>query len=156
MGHKSVLIDTNLLVLLMIGYRNPDYVRFHKRTASIFDVGDFTLLNDFLIRYQSLWVTAHCLAESSNLLRQTDKYRRREIMTVFSQFVARLRESHLSIHKLGRDAIISFGVSDAGMVQKARRVDTVLTVDVNLYVHINKQSQNAINFRHLSQGIAGL
>lgn len=68
---RSALIDTNLFVLLVVGSVNKKYISTHKRTNN-FVAEDYDLLMANLDGYQELWITSHCLAEVSNLLKQTD------------------------------------------------------------------------------------
>ena len=68
---KSALIDTNLLLLLVVGMTNKSYIKIHKRTKT-FTVEDYEQLLSDLDHFKPVWVTSHCLAEVSNLLKQID------------------------------------------------------------------------------------
>jgi hypothetical protein len=67
---RSVLLDTNLLVLLIVGSTSEAHVAKHKRTRS-YDVQSFRLLRDTLRwNFTALVTTPHVLAETSALVRQ--------------------------------------------------------------------------------------
>ena len=65
---KSLLIDTNLLVVLVVGLTDQNQIGKHKRTQA-YTQEDFLVLYSTLESYQELWITAQAVAECSNLLR---------------------------------------------------------------------------------------
>lgn len=146
---RSVLIDTNLLVLLVVGYYKKNLIGQHKRTKE-FVPEDFDLLRRFLSGYDILWVTSHCLAEASNLLKQTHTVQAKELLNCMSAIISRTKESHMSKEVLfGDDRAIRLGVADTGIFLKSRRVDCVLTTDFNLYREISISGRRVVNFNHL-------
>ncbi len=106
---RSVLLDTNLLLLLVVGLFNRDLIARHKRTNS-FVPEDFDLLMEFIDGYDVLWVTSHCLAEVSNLLRQTTETHADGLMACFTDVVARSRESRIPKEVIfGNPLVIKIG-----------------------------------------------
>ena len=145
---RSVLLDTNLLVLLVVGMCNRDYISTHKRTKD-FIVEDFELLLKSINPFKELWVTSHCLAEVSNLLRQTHDEQARELMEFFSKFSDNIKESHIKKELIfDKELSIRLGVADTGIFIKSKRT-TVFTVDLDLYLEILNAGHNVINFNHL-------
>ena len=67
---KRIILDTNLLLLLVVGLTDPALIGKHKRTRS-FEVTDYDLLVNVLSGYNEIVVTPHILTETSNLLSQT-------------------------------------------------------------------------------------
>lgn len=65
----SVLIDTNLLVLLVVGLTSERSIATHKRTQA-YDIESFALLKRVIGAFPTTIVTAHILTETSNLIRQ--------------------------------------------------------------------------------------
>jgi len=146
---NSVLIDTNLLVLLIVGLYNKDLISVHKRTKE-FIPKDFDLLVKCIKGYKILWVTSHCLAEASNLIRQTNKKQAKELMACFSNYVTKAKESHISKEIIFKNGILTkLGVSDTGLIIKSKRVGCVFTVDLELYLEILKRGYKVVNFNHL-------
>ncbi|MCL0075050.1 hypothetical protein M1N53_02720 [Thermodesulfovibrionales bacterium] len=146
---RSVLLDTNLLLLLIVGLYNKDLIGKHKRTKT-FDVKDFDLLVEHIDGYGILWVTSHCLAEVSNLLKQTHDYQAKELMACFSTFIAKAKESHITKKVIfANNVSIRLGAADTGIVIKSKRVSCVFTTDLALYTEISKKGNKVVNFNHL-------
>ncbi len=146
---RSVLLDTNLLLLLIVGIYNKDLIGKHKRTKS-FVAGDFDLLVNAIDGYEILWVTSHCLAEVSNLLKQTHSVQAKELLDCFTTFVARAKESHIPKEIIfSNNYVVRLGVADTGIILKSKRVSCVFTVDFDLYTEISKMGNRVVNFNHL-------
>jgi hypothetical protein len=62
---KSILVDTNLLLLLFLGTVNPARISKFKRTQQFSDQ-DFYLLVSFLSGFDKVVTTPHILKEVSN------------------------------------------------------------------------------------------
>jgi hypothetical protein len=74
MAQPGLLIDTNLLVLFVVGSVNPNRIETFKRTSK-YSPRDYDLLVRVMERWGSLYTVAHVLAEVSNL---TDRTRHAE------------------------------------------------------------------------------
>lgn len=134
----SALIDTNLALLLVVGTTNKAYISTHKRTKE-FTEEDYDQLLFQLEGFESLWITSHCLAEVSNLLKQTDEKKARELLSTLSSVGGKCRESHISKSDIFHSDLYNrLGVADTGFVQKSKRVDCSFTVDFDLYRAISK------------------
>lgn len=92
---KSVLLDTNLLVVLVVGLLDPSIIGIHKRTKS-YTRDDFVSLQNELNKYQELWITSQSVAEASNLLRQTHEEQAKKLLTILSELVSDCKESNMS------------------------------------------------------------
>jgi hypothetical protein len=146
---RSVLLDTNLLLLLVVGLYDRDFISKHKRTTS-FLPEDFDLLVECIDRYEVLWVTSHCLAEASNLLRQTTEVHAEGLMECFSSLVADARESRIPKEVIFKNRVFPrMGVADTGLAVKSKRVSCVFTVDFDLYREIANRGHAVVNFNHL-------
>lgn len=146
---NSVLIDTNLLVLLIVGATDRNLIDKHRRTKE-FMSRDYDELCGLLDEFNEFWITSHCLAETSNLLKQTNVRSVRPLLQTLAGFCSRVRESHLSKDQvLADDSFLRLGVADTGFVQKSRRVNWSITVDVQLYETISRLGRKVINFNHV-------
>lgn len=144
----SVLIDTNLLVLLIVGTADRKLIAKHRRTRE-FTEKDYDELCALLEGYGEMWVTVHCLAETSNLLKQTHNRAVPGLLRHLAAFCSETRESYLPKDRLVTDErFLRLGVADTGFVQKAKRVDCSITVDLNLYLAISRLGRNVVNFTH--------
>ena len=146
---RSALIDTNLLLLLIVGLNDKKLISKHKRTKN-FIPEDFDLLSEVLSGYEELWVTSHCFAEVSNLIKQTNEKQAKELMAYLSIFATKTKESHIPKEIIFENKMLPrLGVADTGILVKAKRVNCVITVDLNLYIEILKKGYKVINFNHL-------
>lgn len=146
---RSVLLDTNLLVLLVVGVYDKALIKEHKRTKN-FVPEDFDLLERELSGFEAIWITSHCLAEASNLLKQTDGSRVYGLLSCLAQIAGSAKESHIPKGAVfGNNNVFRLGVADTGIVIKSKRVSCVLTVDFDLYAQISTAGRKVINFNHL-------
>ncbi|MGB5685752.1 MAG: hypothetical protein WBM35_08070 [Candidatus Electrothrix sp.] len=146
---SSVLLDTNLLLLLVVGLYDENLIENHKRTSN-FTKEDFALLKKSIAHCRVIWVTSHCLAEVSNLLKQNRANRNNKLMAFLNESVSQFKESHIEKTIVFKQECFSrLGVADSAITVKAKRVDYVLTVDFDLYSEILRLGYNAINFNHL-------
>ena len=78
---SRVLLDTNLLVLLVVGLESRRFIAQHKRLTA-YSSEDFDLLIDLLGRFGPAgWATTpSVLAEASNLICYTREIRRHKLM----------------------------------------------------------------------------
>lgn len=153
---RSVLLDTNLMLLLVVGRYNKAFIVRHKRTKA-FCVDDYDLLIEVISKFDTLWITSHCMAEVSNLLRQTDIQRAKDLMFLFAKLSEAARESHIAKNIVFADNnYLDLGVADAGIVAKSKSVTCVLTEDLDLYLAISKTGRLVINFNHLRQERLGI
>ena len=77
MPAPGIFIDTNLLLLLVVGSADKDIIAKHKRLRG-YTAEDYDTLLGLLDRFRQILVTPHTLAETSNLLAQhTDPERAR-------------------------------------------------------------------------------
>jgi hypothetical protein len=146
---KSVLIDTNIFLLLVVGLFDSKLISKHKRTM-IFNECAFKVLLDYLEKYQTFEVTSYSLAEVSNLLEFSGK--NGELINFFINFIEqeRIKISHIPKDNLlnEKKALSKLGVTDCSILIKSKRVD-VLTKDLDLYLAILKRGWRVENFTHL-------
>jgi rRNA-processing protein FCF1 len=146
----GLLVDTNLLVLFIVGRVNRNRIDNFKRTSK-YSKEDF----DLLLRVISglgkpLYTVAHVLAEVSNLtvLQGPERLRARQIL---KETVAVLQEPEIaSVRATGAKEYPALGLVDAAIAIVARENDcAVLTDDLDLYVALINQGIPAFNFTHL-------
>ncbi len=148
---SSVLVDTNLLVLLIVGTADRKLIAKHRRTRE-FTERDYDELCARLEGFDELWVTVHCLAETSNLLKQTNNRAVPGLLRYLAAFCSGTRESYLPKDRLvADDLFVRLGVADTGFVQKSKRVDCSITVDLDLYLAVSGLGRNVVNFNHVRE-----
>jgi len=150
---QKLLIDTNVLVLLIVGYTNPAEIYNHRRLRQYNDEC-WKALSEFVDNYQELWVTSHVVAETSNLLKSNNPTLTKQCRLKFSKFLCQenVRESQLSAKLIitgFQNTVIRLGVPDSALIQKSKRVDNLITDDFDLYAAVVKNGFAATKFEHL-------
>ncbi|AQG78174.1 hypothetical protein AWR27_01710 [Spirosoma montaniterrae] len=65
---RGLIIDTNLIVLLVVGSVDPKRISSHKRLSK-YTNDDFSILKSFVQRFRHpLYTTPNILTEASNLI----------------------------------------------------------------------------------------
>lgn len=146
----QVLIDANLLVLLVVGLKDPALIGNHKRTST-FLAEDFDLLKNTLDVYEAVIVTPNIVTECSNLLRYTSAPLAEELMAILGQVVSSIGERYVASSEA---AVIPefrrLGLTDAAAIDIVGPASHLLTVDHDLYLAASYKSPgHAFNFNHL-------
>jgi predicted nucleic acid-binding protein len=146
---STLLLDTNLLVLFIVGSTNKAYIARHKRLKA-FTADDFNLLLDLVNQAEKVMLTPNTLTETSNLIRYIEEPAKTEILDKFSQLVQTNEEVYLK----SRDALkhLSYrplGLADAVLLNLSEGHNTLATTDLNLYLSAIADKKPAINFNHL-------
>ena len=148
---KGLLVDTNVLLLLLVGSIDPNIISRFKITANQGFTGtDYELLRTLIGNFQKVVTTPHILAEVSN---QADKFKSENHQRIFSRFISLidLLEEHFEPAKAlaGSDAFVRFGLTDTAISMVAAKRFLVLTVDLPLAGYLKKKGVDAINFNNL-------
>lgn len=131
---KAVVVDTQLLVLLIVGLADRAFIRRHKRLAPVYAEAHFEALRAMLASAPRLVCTAHVLTETSNLLRQIADPMRSEIMATFKQFIDLTDERHVPGARAAEDPFfVRLGLTDVAILSLDPKEVQVLTVDHDLY-----------------------
>lgn len=149
---KGVFIDTNLLVLLIIGLVNPERVRNFKRTQD-FTIDDFRLLHNLVTWFgPPLIATPHVLSQLSDLTDLKGK-ERGEVRNRFKKIVVdTIEEKYDPAKQLVRHPLFErFGLGDASVAAVCQRNVLVLTADLQLQIALDYSGLNALNFNHVRQ-----
>ena len=154
-GKAGLLVDTNLLVLFAVGSVNRRRIEVFKRTRQ-YTIGDFELLLRVLGNRSSLYTVAHVLAEVSNLtdLPGLERHLVREIL---KQTISLLTEAEIASARAADEPVYPrLGLVDAAIAAVAREHKcTVLTDDLDLYLALQRDQIEVINFTHMRERVWG-
>lgn len=146
---RGVFIDTNLLVLLLVGLVNPSRIPKFKRTQD-FSIEDFRVLSKLVEWFgRPLVATPHVLSQVSDL---TDLSGREAILVreLFRSIVDQIEEQHDNARRLVLHPLFErFGLGDASVAEVSARNIVVLTADVQLQIALGSMGLDAINFNHV-------
>lgn len=151
--NRGVLfVDTNLLVLLLVGSLDIEQVERFRRTRT-YTRGDYALLIAFVAEFTRLLTTPNVLTEVSNLVGQLTEPLRREALVALGILAKQFEEHfHTSRELVDEPEYPRLGLSDASIIRTVNRDVTVLTDDLDLYLQLSRAGVEAINFNHLRSG----
>jgi hypothetical protein len=134
----AVLLDSNLLILYVVGLASPDYIARHRRLTAYSRHGRraFGMLHDYVAWASALLVTPNVLTEVSNLLggRERDDDVTRDILKVFRWLIGRAEERNSpSIAAATRPEFSRLGLADAATLEVLTADAVLLTDDALLY-----------------------
>lgn len=153
---KSVALDTNLLVLLVVGTLDRRLIPRHKRTRK-FTPEDFDTLIDEIERYRRIVVTPNVVTETSNLLKQTNETTAHRLLERLRQLLSSLSERFVtSIEAAAAPSFARLGIADAATLHKPPAGSVLLTDDLPLYLEASRLGRTAVNFTHLQARNLGL
>ena len=154
----GAILDTNLLLLYVFSRFSPDMIGIGRLAAYDSDSAD--LLLQYLGRFERILITAHVLAETSNLARQMVKGRKWQAMceAVFPLFClpdqSVLKPVGVSTETIDPGKFSKLGLTDAALAQAAAE-HLLLTADLDLYCAVVSAGNDAVNFTHMREA-AGL
>jgi hypothetical protein len=132
---KAVVIDTNLLLLLLVGATSHEYISKHRRLYPIYNTRHFELIQRLLSSWPKVICTAHILTEASNLARQTADPMRSEIMATFKRFINLADERQVpGAEAAEQPSFFRLGLTDAAILSLDPAEVQVLTVDHDLHI----------------------
>ena len=145
---KGVLVDTNLLVLFLVGRVNRQRILNFKRTGD-FTIEDYDLLVRLVDWFGKLIATPHVLSQVSDLTDLTGD-ELTEIRELFKVLVENIEESYDPSRLLvGDPAFKRLGLTDAAIATVCCRGVLVLTADAKLHVALQERDIDALNFNHI-------
>jgi hypothetical protein len=145
---RQIIIDTNLLVLLVVGATQRNLINRHKRT-NIFTQEDFDLLLLLLEQYEEVVITPSILTEACNLLAQIGEPDRSRIMQVLGNLTSTYTEVYTPSSDVAKSIhFVRLGLTDCSILELPKELP-LITVDLDLYLAAAEAGYKANNFNHL-------
>lgn len=149
MSSRLLLLDTNLLILFVVGLTNRSYIAKHKRLQA-YDVEDFKIVSGLIEDSLGLLFVPNVLTEASNLLRQIKDPIRSEIGKIFGDIVGRVNEQYLpSVDVVVTPNFARLGLTDAVLIKLAESGGDLLSDDLDLYLAAHALGLNAVNYNQI-------
>ena len=146
---RDVLIDTNILLMYIVGTLDPRLIPMFKRTK-MFTVDDYTILCRFLHPFRSIVTAPNILTEVSNLAGQMAEPRRTQVFQIFSQAVKVIPEQYVqSTMAVENSVFVRLGLTDMVIAKIAEGAVLVLTDDFKLSQHLERSGLAVVNFNHV-------
>ncbi len=145
----TLVIDSSLLLLLVVGIASRDHIARFKRTCK-YTAADFDLLTRVIAPYGVILVTPNIVTEVSNFAGYLDGKLRTRCMQTLAALLQAWNEHYVSsAHLASSTPFLRLGLTDASIQELANEADTVLTDDLDLYVAVSTSGHTAINFNHV-------
>ena len=150
MQPTGYFVDSNLLVLLIVGSVGRDLIAKHRRLRRYDRESYDTLLENFISKITRLFVTPNILTETSNLLgydSQKQKFLERLQLVIKSKSI---QEITLASEDIAcRNEFKRFGLTDTVLLSVIKPETPLITDDFDLYREALKIHPDAvINFTH--------
>ena len=137
---KGVLIDTNLLLLYLVGSLDLNLIRNFKRTA-FFTEDDFELVSEFIKNFDQTITTPHILTEVSDFIDNREK-----LQAVLKIYIETTKEIFIDSIKLSKkDTFLKFGLADTSVTYSAETNYLIYTDDRPLYGFLIHSGIEAVN-----------
>jgi hypothetical protein len=151
---KSVLLDSNLLLVLLSGLLGPHLFKRFKRISD-YTINDYELLVRLLGHFTVLLTTPHVLTEVSNLANSLNETYKRDWCMNLATLIASeqeavgIREKWIPATELARmPEFVAFGITDAALTRLSSEA-LVITEDYRLSGMLNGQGTHVLNFGDL-------
>jgi hypothetical protein len=146
-----LIIDTNLLVLFIVGITNRNLITKHRRLKA-FSLDDFDLLCQLIESSLQILVTPNTLTETSNLLGYIDEPARSQLFETFRKLIQKTSEVYVDSRIASNtEEFHRLGLTDSGLLEITGKSRTILTTDLDLYISALSRGLLAINFNHLRE-----
>lgn len=149
---RGVLVDSNLLLVLCVGYIDRNFVPRFKRTSG-YTATDYDLLCAFLSRFKKILTTPNIMTEVNNLGSRhlTGKYKAK-FQEIFGHMANVLEEQYLESRAAVKVPIFQdCGLADSvafSVVQNGNGC-LLLTDDLQLATRAKKSGAAALNFNNV-------
>jgi len=144
----GIIVDTNLLLLLIVGMVDPSRIEEFKRTRK-FTAIDFDTVASIVSLYSKIITTPHILSEVSDLLESIGRDKQLFFENFADSISNGMIENHIEIDSLiAQDEFFLLGVADTGIFELAKQKYLVLTDDLPLTLILESNKLFVINFTH--------
>lgn len=128
MSKQKLIIDTNLLLLLVIGaVEEGRHIRNSDRLGK-FEIADYDSILNFISEYDTICITPYIATEVSNLIDLND-YARDYAFIVARELFSTFEEIKTSIiDDISSGFFEGFGITDSSLISLAKKYD-ILTDD---------------------------
>jgi rRNA-processing protein FCF1 len=141
---KGLLVDTNILLLYIVGTIDIDLIGNFGRTSE-FTENDFYLVSKFVDYFDIKITTPHILTEVSNLLGN-----RKELQFALSKYIGLTEERFLDSKQIAETkTFLQFGLADAAISETAKNSYLVVTNDNPLVGYLINQKIDVVSLNHI-------
>jgi hypothetical protein len=148
---RGILVDTNILLLLLVGLFDRKQISRFKRTSQ-FTEADYDLLVALLANFQRIVTSPNILTEVSNLSGQFKDPSSAAYFGHFAASIAEFDERYIVSGTASQMPQFSqLGLTDCGILHLAKDRYVVLTDDTLLYLFSQDAGIDVINFNYIRE-----
>ena len=149
---KGIIIDTNLLILLLVGIYDINFINKFKVAQKYFKE-DYNILYNFIHNFNTIFITPHILTELSNLSMKMNDNEFKKYITYFIEILKESKEINIEKNNiLSHKSITKLGVTDIGiMIASENNGYLFITDDFPLANISESKGLPVINFNHLRE-----
>lgn len=130
---RGIIIDTNLMLVYIVGMCNPNYVGHFRRTEG-YCKEDYDYISSVLSHFSKVIVTPHILAELSNLspkIRDNKQDKKlAAYFDVFRQVLERTDEEYINKDDILSSTLLpKLGITDLTIVEAAEKYKCLVFTD---------------------------
>jgi rRNA-processing protein FCF1 len=127
-----ILIDTNALIILILGLIDRRLIDTHKRT-SIYEEQDYYDLLSVIVEIENLIVLPNVWTEVDNLLNGFNGEQKHQYITKITETIKSTSEQFMSsLIGVNSDSFFDLGLTDSLLLNLAKKCDLLITSDSNL------------------------
>lgn len=146
---KGIFVDTNLLLLYIVGAVERRLIKDFKRTQQ-FTTEDFELVSRFIDKFEVMSTTPHILTEVSNFLGKMKGDNKIKCLAALAETINLMNEDFKPGKSLAKTKpFLKFGLADSAIADSAYGKYLVFTEDLPLYQYLSSTGVDVINFNHL-------
>jgi hypothetical protein len=151
----AVAVDTNLMLLLIVGRTRRDFISKHKRLKA-YTESDFDLVARLVGDVDVVLTTPNVLTEVNNLLVQgVLEPLRSQLLAMFSLLVTATAEKyHPSCSSIGDDSFVALGLTDATWLCVLDADSVLITDDRDLTWHAQARGISVLNIDALRANLS--
>jgi len=150
--YKGVLVDTNLLLLLLVGLFDEKQIDTYKRINK-YSTEDFNKLI-FILKYfpHKFLTTPNILTEVCNLSENFNSSNHNLFFKFLEDNINTWHEhieKSLDLIKTNQEGFYKFGITDTSIIDLAKQNTLIITDDLKLYHFLATKNLDVINYNHL-------
>ena len=148
-ARSGVLVDSNLLLLFLVGCCDVELIERFKRTDA-FDADDFEILSAFLGKFRRIITTPGLLSEVNSLAGTMKGEHRQTFLEIFKRQIWVLDERHIESKTACQHTYFAkCGLTDSAILTIAKDNLLVLTNDFQLAGLLAAKEIDCLNFANI-------
>jgi len=151
---NSVVIDTNVFILLIIGMINPKKIPDNKRT-SIYNETHYNKLVDILAKYDKVYTSPNIVTEIDNLLNKTSGEDRYKYFKIIQEIINKSTEKYLASSEVVKNWYFqNVGITDSIVLLLGADSDLLISGDSEVCDYARSMGINTFDFKqYVNEGI---